>query len=95
LKEQKWAIVFEWIITTALPEDDGMGTMKKYLFNFAWSLNDRKRAVICGSLGVGLGILINRLQGWTWQLSFLLGWILATGSFLILQAIVLVSAAGP
>jgi len=65
------------------------------LFNFAWSLNDRKRAVICGSLGVGLGILINRLVGWTWQLSFLLGWILATSSFLILQVIVLVSADGP
>ena len=65
------------------------------MFNFAWSLNDRKRAVICGSLGVGLGILINRLVGWTWQLSFLLGWILATSSFLILQVIVLVSADGP
>ena len=69
--------------------------MREYLFNFAWSLNDRKRAVICGSLGVGLGILINRLVGWTWQLSFLLGWILATSSFLILQVIVLVSADGP
>ena len=69
--------------------------MREYLFNFAWSLNDRKRAVICGSLGVGLGFLINRLVGWTWQLSFLLGWILATSSFLILQVIVLVSADGP
>ena len=72
-----------------------MGTIREYLFKFAWSLNDRKRAFICGSLGVGLGILINRLEDWTWQLSLLLGWILATISFLILQAIVLVSADGP
>jgi len=71
-----------------------MGTIREYLFKFAWSLNDRKRAIICGSLGVGLGILINRLEGWTWQLSFLLGWILATSSFLILQAVVLVNADG-
>ena len=72
-----------------------MGTIREYLFKFACSLNDRKRAVICGSLGAGLGILINRLVGWTWQPSFLLGWILATSSFLILQVIVLVSADGP
>ena len=72
-----------------------MGTMREYLFNFAWSLNDRRRAVICGSLGVGLGILFNRLEGWTWQLSFLLGWILAAGSYLVLQSIVLVGADGP
>jgi len=72
-----------------------MGTIREYLFKFAGRLNDRKRAIICGSLGVGLGILINRLEGWTWQLSFLLGWILATISFLVLQAIVLVSADGP
>lgn len=72
-----------------------MGILGEYLFKFAWSLNDRKRAIICGSLGVGLGILINRLEGWTWQLSFLLGWILATSSFLILQTIVIVHADGP
>ncbi len=72
-----------------------MGTMKEYLFNFAWKLNDRRRAVICGSLGVGCGILINRLLGWTWQLSFLLGWILAAGSYLVLQGVVLLGADGP
>jgi len=72
-----------------------MGTIREYLFKFVWSLNDLKRAVICGSLGVGLGILISRLEGWTWRLSFLLGWILATGGFLILQAIVLLNADGP
>ena len=72
-----------------------MGTIREYLFKLAWSLNDRKRAVVCVSLGVGLGILINRLLGWTWQLSFLLGWILAAGSYLVLQSIVLVGADGP
>jgi uncharacterized membrane protein len=72
-----------------------MGTIREYLFKFAVSLNDQKRAIISGSLGAGLGILINRLEGWTWQLSILLGWILATSSFLILQAIVLISADGP
>ena len=72
-----------------------MGTIWEWLFNFAWSLTDRRRAIICGSLGVGLAVLVNRLQGWKWELSFLLGWILAAGSFLILQAIVLVSADGP
>ena len=72
-----------------------MGAMRKSLFNFAWNLNDRRRTIICSSLGVLSGALINRLLGWTWELSFLLGWILAVGSYLVLQGIVLVNADGP
>jgi uncharacterized membrane protein len=74
--------------------DNSMATMRKFLFNFAWNLNDRRRAVICGPLGVGVAVLICQLLGWTWKLSFLLGWILALGSYLVLQGIVLIGADG-
>jgi uncharacterized membrane protein len=72
-----------------------MGAMREYLFNFVWNLHDRRRAGICISLGVGIAVLVNQLLDWTSKLSFLVGWILATGSFLILQAIILLRADGP
>jgi uncharacterized membrane protein len=69
--------------------------MRESFFNFAWNLTDRRRAIICGSLGFGLAVLVNQLLHWTSKLSFLLGWILAVGSYLVLQAFVLGRADGP
>ena len=72
-----------------------LGIVRKWLFDFAWNLHDRGRAAICISLGVATGVLVNRLLGWTWQLSFLCGLIVAMGSDLILRSIVFFSANGP
>ena len=72
-----------------------MGAIRESLFNFAWNLNDRRRGAIYIPLGAGVAVLVSRLLGWTWELSFLLGWILAVGSYLVLQGIVLVNADGP
>ena len=71
-----------------------LGIMSKWLFGFAWSLHDRGRAAICISLGVATAVLVNRLLGWTWQLSFLCGLIMTMGSELILRSIVFFSADG-
>ncbi|MDR3555666.1 MAG: DUF1345 domain-containing protein [Syntrophobacteraceae bacterium] len=68
--------------------------MRKWLFNFAWNLNDRKRAAICIPLGVATAVLVSRLFDWTWQLSFLCGLIMTMGSELILRSIVLFGADG-
>ncbi|MGA2225688.1 MAG: hypothetical protein ABSH41_14730, partial [Syntrophobacteraceae bacterium] len=72
-----------------------LGIVRKSLFKFAWGLHDRGRAAICISLGVATAVLVNRLLGWTWQLSFLCGLIVAMGSELILRSIVFFSADGP
>jgi len=69
--------------------------MKESLFNLVWNLHDRRRAALCCPLGVGLGLLVSLLLHWTWELSFLMGWILAVGSYLLLLGIVIVSADGP
>ena len=71
------------------------GKARKSLFKFAWGLHDRGRMAICSSLGVATALLVNRLLGWTWQLSFLCGLIMTMGSELILRSIVFFSADGP
>ncbi len=72
-----------------------LGKARKSLFDLAWGLHDRGRTAICSSLGVATALLVNRLLGWTWQLSFLCGLIMAMGSELILRSIVFFSADGP
>src|SRR5208337_3837074 len=72
-----------------------MGKMKERLFHFVWNLHDRRRALVCGSLGLVAAVLDYRLLGWMWEFSFLVGWILALGSYLVLLGIVIVSADGP
>lgn len=72
-----------------------LGIMKKWLFDFAWNLHDRGRVAICISLGVVTALSVNKLLGWTWQLSFLCGLIVAMGSELLLRSIVFFSADGP
>ncbi len=72
-----------------------MNKMKERLFHFAWNLHDRRRALICGSLGLAAAILACRLLGWLWEFSFLVGWILALASYLVLLGIVIFSANGP
>ncbi len=69
--------------------------MKKWLFDFAWNLHDRGRAAICIALGVATTVLVSRLLGWTWQLSFLCGLIMGMGCDLILRGLVFFSADGP
>jgi uncharacterized membrane protein len=71
-----------------------MGKIKERLFQFVWNLSERRRVLICLSLGVAMAVLVNRLLGWTVQLSFLSGWNLALGSYLILSGVVLVTADG-
>jgi uncharacterized membrane protein len=72
-----------------------MGKMKERLAHFAWNLHDRRRAGICVSLGVVVAVLVNQFLGWKWETSFLSGWILGVGSYLVLLGIVIVSADGP
>ncbi len=72
-----------------------MGKMKEWLFHFVWNLHDRRRAGICVFLGVGVAVLDNQFLGWKWETSFLAGWILGVGSYLVLLGIVIVSADGP
>jgi uncharacterized membrane protein len=72
-----------------------MSKMRQSLFNFVWNLHDRRRAGICASLGAGVAVLVNQLLGWKGETSFLSGWILGLGSYLVLLGIVIVSADGP
>jgi uncharacterized membrane protein len=72
-----------------------MGKMKERLSHFVWNLHDRRRAGICFSLGIGVAVLFNQFLGWNWETSFLSGWILGLGSYLVLLGIVIVSADGP
>lgn len=72
-----------------------LGTMRKWLFDFAWDLRERGRGAICISLGVATAVLVSRLLAWTWQLSFLCGLIMTMGSELMLRSIVFFSADGP
>jgi len=68
-----------------------MGTIKKRLYNFIWELNDPSRAGVCLPLG-GVIYAIGWWRGWGWELSFLSGWILALGSYLVLLGIVIFTA---
>lgn len=68
-----------------------MGTIKKRLYNFIWELNDPSRAGVCLPLG-GLIYATGWWRGWGWELSFLSGWILALGSYLVLLGIVIFTA---
>jgi uncharacterized membrane protein len=70
-------------------------TMRKTLFKFVWNLHDRGRAAICFLLGIAMALLVNKLLGWTWQLSFMCGLIAVMGIDLILRGIVFISADGP
>ncbi|MGD0218090.1 MAG: DUF1345 domain-containing protein [Desulfobaccales bacterium] len=72
-----------------------MGKMKARLFQFVWNLHDRRRALICSSLGLVVSVLSCWLLGWMWEISFLAGWILWLGCYLFLLGIVIVSADGP
>jgi len=72
-----------------------MSKMQERLFHFAWNLHDRRRARICGSLGLAAAVLAYRLLGWLWEISFLVGWILALASYLVLLGIVIFNADGP
>ena len=72
-----------------------MGKMRESWFNFVWNLHDRRRAGICISLGVAVAVLVNQLLGWRGETSFLSGWILGLGSYLVLLGIVVFSADGP
>jgi uncharacterized membrane protein len=69
--------------------------MRKFLFNLAWSMHVRERTVIGASLGVGAAVLVNRLLGWPWEISFLSGYILGLGTYLILLYIIILNADGP
>jgi uncharacterized membrane protein len=72
-----------------------MSKLKGRLFHFVWNLHDRRRALICSSLGLVAAVLAYRLLGWMWEVSFLMGWILWLASYLVLLGIVIVSANGP
>ncbi|MFI5329543.1 MAG: DUF1345 domain-containing protein [Desulfobaccales bacterium] len=72
-----------------------MGKMPERLFQFVWNLHDRRRAGISVALGVGVAVLDSQLLGWKWETSFLAGWILGVGGYLVLLGIVIVSADGP
>ncbi len=72
-----------------------MSKMKERLFHFAWNLHDHRRALICGSLGLAAAFLAYWLLGWKWEFAFLVGWILAISSYLVLLVIVIFSADGP
>jgi uncharacterized membrane protein len=72
-----------------------MSKVKERLFHFAWNLHDRRRALVCGSLGLVAAVLAYRLLGWMWEVSFLVGWILCLASYQVLLGIVIVSADGP
>ncbi len=70
------------------------GKARKYLFDFAWSLRDRRRAAVCISLGVVTAVLVYKLLGWTWELSFLCGLILTMSGELFFRGIIIFSADG-
>ena len=72
-----------------------MSKMKQWLFHFAWNLHDRRRALMCSSLGLMVAVLAYRLLGWKWEVSLLVGWILWIGSYLVLLSIVILNASGP
>lgn len=72
-----------------------MGKMPGYLYNFVWNLHDRRRAWMCGSLGLVAAVLAYRLLGWMWEVAFLVGWILGVGGYLALLGIVIVTADAP
>jgi len=72
-----------------------VGKIRKSLFNFVWNLQVRRRVAIGASLGVGVAVLVSQLLGWTWQISFLLGYIVGLGTYLVLLVIVIISADGP
>ncbi|MGD0827796.1 MAG: hypothetical protein ABSA09_06880 [Desulfobaccales bacterium] len=50
-----------------------MSKMKEWLFNFAWNLHDRRRALVSSSPGLVAAVLAYRLLGWMWEVSFLVG----------------------
>lgn len=68
-----------------------MGEFKDSFYHFVWHLNDLKRATICLPFGV-LMFLIGWWLGWGWEISFLCGWILAIGTYLVLLNIVIFTA---
>jgi uncharacterized membrane protein len=72
-----------------------MAPISKALSKFALNMHVRRRAVIATALGVGVGLLANRLLGWTWQISFLTGYILGLGTYLVILVTVILSADGP
>ena len=68
-----------------------MARLKENFHQFVWHLNDPKRAALCVPFGLGM-FLLGRQWGWGWQVSFLAGWILALGLYLVLLGIVIFSA---
>ncbi len=60
-----------------------MAKLKTNLHQFIWHLNDPKRAALCIPFGVGM-FLLGWHWGWGWQVSFLAGWIMALGLYLVL-----------
>ncbi|MFZ5450634.1 MAG: DUF1345 domain-containing protein [Thermodesulfobacteriota bacterium] len=68
-----------------------MGMIKERLYQLIWNLNDPWRAGVCLPLG-GVMYGIGLWCGWGWELSFLAGWILALGTYLILLGIVIFTA---
>jgi uncharacterized membrane protein len=72
-----------------------MSKMKEQLFHFTWNLHDRRRALLCRSLGLVAAVLTYWLLGWRWEVSFLVGWILWIGGHLALLSIVIFNANGP
>jgi uncharacterized membrane protein len=68
-----------------------MGKLGQSLYHFVWHLNDPKRTYFCLPFGVGM-FFLGWAWGWGWQVSFLAGWIVALGLYLILLAIVIFTA---
>ena len=68
-----------------------MGKLKDRLYTFIWNLNDPWRAALCLPLGLAL-YAFGQWRGWGWELSFLSGWILALGVYLVLLGIVIFTA---
>ena len=68
-----------------------MARLKENFHQFVWQLNDPKRVAVCIPFGVGM-FLLGGHWGWGWEVSFLAGWILALGLYLILLGIVIFSA---
>jgi uncharacterized membrane protein len=72
-----------------------VGKIRKSFSNFVWNLQVRRRVAIGASLGVGVAVLASQLLSWTWQISFLSGYIAGLGTYLVLLVIVILSADGP
>ena len=68
-----------------------MVNLQQRLYHFVWHLNDPKRSSLCLPFGMGM-FFLGWMWGWGWQVSFLAGWIMALGLYLILLGIVIFTA---